>query len=393
MIKDSLTADIIIVGAGPAGSLAAYQLASLGYQVLILDQHSFPRYKPCGGGIPLRTLSEMPFDLTPALEFLAVGGMVSYQGTPRLRKKLDGEFAWLAMRDRMDAFLLDQARQAGANVHLGARVTQIEEQTEQVAVLTENETFFAKYLIGADGVNSITARSLNLLPNRQTGVALEAEIAVPQAAREELGVYALFDFGALPHGYGWIFPKRDHLSVGVFQAENRKNQAIKEHLMRFIDCQPGLHQHEILHLQGHRIPLGGQSEQLHTTRCLLVGDAANLADPWLGEGIFYAVRSANLAAQVLTHAMQNSSANLSEYTRLIDDEIIQDFKYSRRIGQIVYRIPRLATTLISRSPVMQRDVFINIRGDLSFQQLWKQLRKNIFTILFQTLFFRGEKNP
>ncbi len=387
MMENPLTAEIIVIGAGPSGTLAAYQLAAQGYQVLLLEQHDIPRYKPCGGGIPLRTLQEIPFDIKPALEFLAVGGMVSYQGEPRLRQKLNGEFAWLAMRDRMDAYLLEQARQAGVQVQTGVRVTRIEERSECVAVFTKSEIYTARYLIGADGVNSITERSLKLLPDRQTGVALEAEIFVPQSSLDELGIYALFDFGALPQGYGWIFPKRSHLSVGIFHAKDQKNLDIKEHLMRFIACQPILRQGEIRHLQGYRIPLGGKPQRLHTQRCLLVGDAANLADPWFGEGIFYAVRSANLAAQVIGKAMQNGSNDLSEYTRLVDEEIIRDFKYSRRVGKIVYRIPRLATTLISRSPMMQQAVFHNIRGDLSFEQLWNKLKKNVFTIFIQGLFF------
>ena len=97
--------DVIVVGAGPAGSMAAYHLAKKNFNVMIVDQQEFPRYKPCGGGLPERTLKEIPFDLSPVLDFSAAGGIVTYRGQPRLKVPLTGNYAWLAMRDSLDQYL------------------------------------------------------------------------------------------------------------------------------------------------------------------------------------------------------------------------------------------------------------------------------------------------
>jgi geranylgeranyl reductase family protein len=382
--------DFIIVGAGPAGAVAAYLLAKQHRRVLMIEKQSFPRYKPCGGGLPVHTLQEFPYDLKPILECCAAGGTVSFKGKTRLQRKLDGEFAWLAMRDKMDAFLLEKAKQAGVICLTGLRVTAIEEQENLVMVKTTDRSFTGQYLIGADGVNSVVARSLGLIPDRKVGVALEAEISVPEAALQRQGDYATFDFGALPGGYGWIFPKSGHLSVGVFQANGEKARQLKDDLNRFIELLPVLNPHEILHMQGHRIPLGGAETPMHTRRCLLIGDAANLADPWLGEGIYYAARSAGIAAEVLSRANENSRLDLSIYSRRIHNEIVQDFKYANRFGKIIYRFPALATRFISRSKIMQEDVFLCIRGDLSFHQLWKRIAWRFPAILIQNLLYREE---
>lgn len=382
--------DVIIIGAGPAGSVSAHYLASHQLRVLLVEKQTFPRYKPCGGGLPMHTLELLPFDLKPVLHFPAAGGSLSYKGEPRLRAALEDEFAWLSMRDTLDAFLLEKAQEAGAECINGVRVLDVIEENDRVCVHTSNGRLKSKFLIGADGVNSIVARSLNLLPDRQTGTALEAEIEVSEQALQAQGKYVLFDFGALPHGYGWIFPKRDHLSVGVFQARNGKASNLREDLERFIRCQPVLEQHEILHLQGHHIPLGGKHETLHTRRCLLVGDAANLADPWLGEGIYYAVQSGILAAEALIQAASNPSCSLASYSLSIKESILKDFRYAERISRMIYKFPGLATGLISRSRVMQNSVFRCIRGDLTFSQLWKELRIRLPAILLQAIFYRGD---
>ena len=381
--------DVIIVGAGPAGSTAACLLVKNNLSVLLLDQHTFPRYKPCGGGLPLHTLSEIPFDVKPVLEFTATSGKITYQGQPAIDARFYMDYAWLADRTKLDAFLLQKAIEAGV-VHLGSRrVTGLTETPEGVQVTAGEEQFSSRWLIGADGVNSITARALGLLSQRRTGAALEAELAVPAERLREFGKSVIFDFGALPGGYGWVFAKRDHFSVGVFQADPRKNTHLREQLDQFIACQSVLKDPRVMHLQGHRIPLGGGNSPLHTQRCLLAGDAANLADPWLGEGVYYAVRSASLASQHLLTAHRQAEADeswdLSDYTDHIQKEIRDDFHYAQKIARLVYALPRQATSLLQHTPAAQEIIFSKIRGDFSFHETWHRLLINSPKFAFQAL--------
>ncbi|MEN6393831.1 MAG: geranylgeranyl reductase family protein, partial [Anaerolineaceae bacterium] len=384
--------DLIIVGAGPAGSVLGYLLAKNGFRVLILEKTQLPRYKTCGGGVTYKSVKNLPFDATSILDQQACDGIVAYQGTPLLKTTLKKSYAWLVMRDEFDYFLASKAQQAGAELIDSVPVEAIHQQIDGVVVQTSQGNFCGLFVAGADGVNSTVARSLNLLRRRQVGTALEAEVEVPPPALEQQGKFATFDFGAMPYGYGWIFPKRDHLSVGVFQAAPHKATHLRQSLQTFIKCQPVLSQSNPLRIRGHPIPLGGCCSTLHQDRVLLLGDAANLADPWLGEGIYYAIASARIAATVLEEQFAKDSADLSVYTQRVNSEIAQQLVYAKRIAKIVYRFPKFCSLVFSKSSHLQELVFDTIRGDLSYRALYRSLIQSMPGICWQVLSFRATQN-
>ena len=375
--------DIIIVGAGPAGSVLAYQLAKLGLQVLIIEKAHLPRYKTCGGGLTFKARQNLPFDVAPVIELEAAGGIFSYAG--RYTGVIDTQrpLAWLVMRDRFDHFLVQQAVQAGAVLWDGLAVNDFEQQDGLVRIHTPRAKISGRVLVGADGVNSLVARSAGLLPQREVGFAIEAELAVPASALDQQGPYVTFDFGALPRGYGWIFPKSDHLSVGVFHARPGKAVGLRGYLDSFIASQPVLAENEALSTRGHPIPLGGKQALLHKGRLLLVGDAANLADPWLGEGLYYAILSAKIAAAVIWEAFESGSLDLSDYTTRINDRIIEQLFQARIFAWLVYRLPSLGIMLMAKSEYLQAAVLDVIRGDSTFQHLNNRLLRGLPRILAQ----------
>ena len=379
------TRDIVIVGAGPAGAVLAYLLARRGLDVLVLEKAALPRYKTCGGGVTLKTVQNLPFDASPVYEVQADGGILSYAGRQLLKADLGWTVAWTVMRGAFDHFLIQQAVGAGAELYEGVSVEHVALHDDRAVVHTSHGPHAARLLVGADGVNSPVARSLGMLPERRVGVAVEAELEVPAAGMSAQGAYATFDFGALPYGYGWIFPKRDHLSVGVFQAHPGKAAGLRQRLEAFIACQPVLQGAKMLHFQGHPIPLGVSRQPLHRGRALLVGDAANLADPWLGEGIYYAVLSARLAAPVIAAALEQHPCDLSEYSRLVRTHILAQQRYAALFAGIVYRAPHLCSKLIERSPRMQQAVFSTLRGDLTFSQMTAVLVRSLPLILMEAM--------
>ncbi|MBE3143023.1 MAG: geranylgeranyl reductase family protein [Planctomycetes bacterium] len=385
IIEGRLVYDVIVVGAGPAGAILAYLLVSSGLRVLLLEKAALPRYKTCGGGLTFKAIQCLPFDIRSTVEIEASGGIVSYGGQQLLRTEVRQPFAWLVMRDRFDHFLVKRAVQAGMQLLDGARVTGIEQGAHHIQVRTQRGVFCSSLLVGADGVNSIVASLAGLLLQREVGIAIEAEVAVPEAAIESQGSYATFDFGALPGGYGWVFPKRDHLSVGLFQAHRGKAVGLRAALNQFIASQPVLKTQQQICIHGHCIPLGGRKASLDRGRVILVGDAANLADPWLGEGIYYAILSAKIAAEEITGFLKGSLPDLSSYTHRINFEIVQHLQQARKFARLVYLFPQIGSTLLSKSSLMQQMVFDTIRGDRTFRQLNHTLLLRLPHILVQAL--------
>ncbi len=361
--------DVIIAGAGPAGAVLAYAMASKGARVLLLEQERLPRYKPCGGGLTLKAVKSLPFDASATYESIAEGGILHYRGVELIRKDLAQPAAWLVMRHRFDHFLVEKASDVGAEVREGVKVQGFEEQSAGVRVFTVREAIRGQYLVGADGVHSQVAKQSGLRRNSPMGIALEAEIVVPPASLQAQASYATFDFGAIPGGYGWIFPKKEHLSVGVFHAQAARFPALREALKSFIASQPILREHEITICRGHHIPFGVGRNRLHQGHVLLVGDAAHLADPFLGEGIAYAIRSACLAAQCLGEALIKGKGVLRSYSTRVFREFGVPFQWAAWVAKVTYAFPANASFMMAKHPFLINSILGVLRGDLSFQGL------------------------
>ncbi len=335
--------DVIVIGAGIGGAAAAYYLGEAGCRVLVLEKEQLPRYKPCGGAVPGSVFHYFPFPLDEAIEARVARVRYSYQGRDEVTIPLPAGSVVMVMRDRFDALVLEQAK---CEVREAASVTKVVEREDGVIVFTaDGQEFGGRYLIGADGANSTTARQLGLRRGKFLGAAIEAEVPLAPRALAAWVETAFFEFGALKGGYLWIFPKREHLSVGIgaFRKRRAKLRDIMwQEMARFGISLDGIALH------GHPLPIYFRAERLNTARCLLIGDAAGLMDPLSGEGIRYAVKSARLAVEAIIRD------ELDKYTAWVKREIGANLSRARWLAALFYGLPRLCFRLGVRNPKVTR---------------------------------------
>jgi flavin-dependent dehydrogenase len=147
--------DVIVVGAGPAGAILAYELSRKGIDVLVLEKERLPRYKACAGGITVKTAKLLGFDFSSVTRDTVRGAKVTYGGTRSFTKSYPKPLIHMVMRDEFDQLLVQRAREAGATLADNEGVHQVQITEQGVKVGAANHVFTAHIVVGADGARSI----------------------------------------------------------------------------------------------------------------------------------------------------------------------------------------------------------------------------------------------
>jgi len=347
-------ADVIIAGAGPAGSIAAYELARLGIRVLILEKTIFPRYKVCGGGLTCKIIKEIPFDISEIIETVIHTIRFSSNFKDVFSRTSPEPLLVCTMRSKLDHFLLDKALQAGARVMFMEQVTELKNEQDTVQVFTKEQHFRARLVIGADGPASIVARSFGLRQHIEQGLAWEAEITADPDILKMYSDTVFLDWGTFPGGYGWVFPKKDHFSIGVGGPAILSKQMML-YYTRFLDYlgfgssrqsavsfrqSASCIQYPVTtSLKSWPIPVRTKKGDFHSGLALVTGDAAGLTDSLTGEGIYYAVRSGKLAAKACASSLQGHAEAFISYTDQVNDELMTELLEGKKIKHIFNAVP------------------------------------------------------
>jgi geranylgeranyl reductase family protein len=357
--------NVIVIGGGPAGATAAYRLAREGLRTLLVEKEKLPRYKACGGALTEKVFRSMDVDIAPVVEDSITSIVLSHRHRTLSELRFEKPTISLVMRDKFDNYLTEQSANQGVVVHDGEPVRQVSFGADRARVKTDSGEYQAEIVVGADGANGITARSASLGQPRGTGAALELELSVGAAQLDSWRHRVLVDWGAIPFGYAWIFPKADHLSVGIGTfvrgplypkfvlrgGEPRAN--LRARLAEWMACEPSLRSHRVLVERGHLVPLGGPSMRLDAPRVVLAGDSGGLVEPLLAEGIYYALRSGQIAAEVIVNALVREDLDLSQYTSRIQDEFTPAFQRAAGLARLAYRFPRACLTSLSLIPPLR----------------------------------------
>jgi geranylgeranyl reductase family protein len=339
--------DVAVIGAGPAGSMAAMALAHQGASVVLLEKESLPRYKVCGGGLLARARHLLPADLFFPIEREIYAAELNLLDSDRhFVVRRDFPVVTMVMRSDFDNALVEYAQRKGAHVRAGCEVKSIEPEAKGVILRTTNGTVSARFAIAADGAKGAVMKKLGLVDSRYAIPAVEWEIRVDDATFERFSKTARFDYGATPHGYGWIFPKKDHLSVGLLTVQRGRyplKKAAEDYIYRILDRSSVLDvvQH------GFVIPVEPQRGSLVHRRLVLTGDAAGFADPLTAEGITHALLSGQLAAQAILQGDFDETKVADSYQREVSARILKELRLARLLANGLYMKPWF------RNPVMR----------------------------------------
>ena len=354
--------DAIVVGAGPAGSVTAHRLVSEGASVLLVDRARFPRDKPCGGGLTLRAVRELPFPPDPVVEHVVSRMQFRLRYGSSYERQSAEPLILMTQRWRLDAFLAEQAAAAGADFRDGLKVTDVADRGDVYEVTAGGERLWGSVLIGADGANGVTAKALGLGHEPTYGVALEGNLPYSRLGDNRYAGKAVVELATVPGGYGWVFPKGDHANFGVGGWE-REGPALREHLKALCRAH-GVSDDALESLRGHRLPLRRPEAQLARGRALLVGDAAGLVDPVSGDGMYEAFVSARLAAGATLDFLAGRAPSVEPYDTVVRHTLARMTSASWGAKLAFDRFPRTAFT-VSRPPFVWPVIAGLLQGDLS----------------------------
>ncbi len=292
--------DVLVVGAGPAGSVTALRLARSGARVLLADKARFPRDKPCGGGLTGRALRHLPCDVEPVVERVVDRMVLRVGYRTTLARTRDAPLIAMTQRRRLDLFLAEQAAAYGADFRDGSAVAELVADDSGISATVGGSRIRASFLVGADGANGAVARATGLVGGIVRGVALEGNVSWDALAPAAYESAAWVELGVVPGGYGWVFPKGDHANLGIggWMSEGPRLRDHLDRLARAHGVDPG----SVGEVRGHRLPMRALGADAARGRVLLVGDAAGLVDPLSGDGMYEAFVSAKLCADAILAA-------------------------------------------------------------------------------------------
>jgi flavin-dependent dehydrogenase len=281
-------------------------------------------------------------------------------------RRYAGTLTYMTQRSRLDEYLLRHAVDAGADLREREPVRAIE-QNGHVIVRAGGGVYTGDVLIGADGANGVTARLTGLSGPRDLAVALEGNVSFPNGVPEQWQDTLALNLGGIPGGYGWLFPKGDHVNVGVGGWKYLAG-GFRPHLDR-LTRHYGLRPADVRQIRGHHLPVRRNGAPIARGRVMLVGDAAGLVDPLSGEGIYAAIASGGMSAVQALAAIDGPSINLGGYQRQIDRELGPELLVSSRLQDVFNLMPPAYTEILRRSDRLWHWLCRIIRGEETYATL------------------------
>ena len=318
--------DVIVVGLGPAGVVASKILKENNVNFCVIDKNKFPREKLCGGGLTnksVKLLKKLDVNIDSKRSYHCNNVLVSSKGISK-NVILDND---IIMIDRKE-FDYNNVKEIIKEKYLKEKITNLKDNI----LTTDKDNYEFKYLIFADGVNGY---SRNLINNREFGYCVECRV-------DEISEQTVLDFEAIIGGYGWVFPKVDHTTIGLGGFDNRKNN-YQDLLCAF--AKKYNFRIDRKDIRGYPIPVFTKEvydKSVIDNKYILIGDAASLVDPVSGEGIYYAMLSGKLASESIIECLKDNKNIKDVYfdkTKALCNSLVKRRKASKLLySSLGYRL-------------------------------------------------------
>ncbi|QNI32050.1 NAD(P)/FAD-dependent oxidoreductase [Alloacidobacterium dinghuense] len=341
--------DAIVVGAGPAGCACAYDLAAAGKSVLLLDKAEFPRMKACAGGLTMKTVRALRYSVAPVVRQTIERMVLEERDSSRIPVRKKKSICVMTERSELDAFCVAKTIEAGAVSQRVRGIDKIDEEGNVVAVTTQDEVIRGRFLVGADGVNSQVRRMTSDAGWFRTAFAIEANVK-RDSHKEDL----VFDFAPVLAGYGWVFPKRDHINVGLYSMD--KDEKLNRSRLSAYIAQRFGNDAKAENFVGQHAGFGAAQHRVEKNRVFLIGDAGGFVDLLTGEGIYGAVVSGQAAAAAIVAELERNAAAKETFVQLTAS-LRKNLQIAERIAGSFYANPqrgfRAMKTPLLRSAILK----------------------------------------
>ena len=378
--------DLLVIGGGPAGATCARRAALKGLDVTLIEKHRYPRPKPCGGALSPRVVSTLDFDISHLIGNKFSSAKIHRRSGKVSTLTLDGLEGHLIQRIDFDTYLIDKAREAGAEIVTENEIVGIEQLRSGVRALGVGDSYKSKLLVGADGVNGITAGQLGIRcewPPDNVAVCINADIKLDSRQKPPDSCIDIF-YGLVEWGYGWFFPKADGANIGL-GCRIDKAAGLRDKWDLFLS--------ELAKVKGTpidiskttsaRVPFGGLPGRIIGRRSMLIGDAAGLGSPITGEGISFAIESGIIAADVAIEVVQTKTpTHIVEYDRRMKNGLLNELKDLRYLAEILYKSESNLETIfdiLDRDQILREyftDIFVRITP---YSKLKYKIAKRLLT--------------
>ena len=368
--------DVAIIGSGPSGASTAFYLGKKGISTVIIEKETLPRYKTCGGGFVFRGRKNMPFEIDDVIEreFFKVD---SYFNNTKMhyQSRKEKPIITMIMRDAFDQLIVEKAKEFGVALLENHKLNAIEFKNKLAILKTSQGNISANFVIAADGVLSTTAKMAGWKEDtRKLIPALEYEVEVSEKDFNRLSKNVRFDIDAVPFGYGWSFPKKNHLSLGVLTTKKGKIN-LKEYYKKYLQT---LGITDIIKEDAHgfQIPIAPRTDGFVKQNVFLIGDAAGFAEPITAEGISNAILSGKYVAEAIIESNLTKEIAEKIYIEKLNIKLLPELKSGVMLSKFFYSNNAVRNYILKKYGQRCSDLMVDIlNGDKPFPTNIKEKMK------------------